>query len=41
LWLVPLRDFAGAALWAASFAGDVVEWRGIKFRLVKGKLVRA
>jgi ceramide glucosyltransferase len=41
LWLVPLRDFAGAALWVASFAGDVVEWRGIKFRLVKGKLVRA
>jgi ceramide glucosyltransferase len=41
LWLVPVRDFVGAALWVASFAGDVVEWRGVKFHLVNGKLVRA
>jgi hypothetical protein len=35
-----VRDFVGAALWLASFGGDVVEWRGIRFRLEKGKLVR-
>jgi hypothetical protein len=27
-------------LWLASFAGHEVEWRGVKFRLVKGKLER-
>ena len=40
LWLVPARDFLGAGLWLASFAGHTVEWRGVKFRLVKGKLER-
>ncbi len=40
LWLVPVRDFVGAGLWLASFGGDEVEWRGVKFRLEKGKLER-
>jgi ceramide glucosyltransferase len=40
VWLVPLRDFVGAVLWFWSFGGDDVEWRGIKFRLNKGKLER-
>ena len=40
VWLVPFRDFVGAVLWVWSFGGDDVEWRGIKFRLNKGKLER-
>jgi ceramide glucosyltransferase len=40
LWLVPLRDVMGAALWVASFSSDDIEWRGIRFRLKKGKLER-
>ncbi len=38
LWLVPLRDFLSLAVWIASFAGDEVEWRGMKFRVRDGKL---
>ena len=38
LWLLPLRDFAALAVWIASFAGDEVEWRGMKFRVRDGKL---
>jgi len=40
LWLVPLRDFVALAVWVASFAGDEVEWRGMKFRVRDGKLER-
>jgi ceramide glucosyltransferase len=38
LWLLPLRDFAALAVWIASFAGNEVEWRGMKFRVRDGKL---
>ncbi len=38
LWLLPLRDFAGLAVWAWSFAGDTVVWRGVRFRLKDGRL---
>jgi ceramide glucosyltransferase len=38
LWLVPLRDAIGVAVWLASFAGDTVNWRGERFRLHDGKL---
>jgi ceramide glucosyltransferase len=41
LWLVPLRDLVGTALWIASFAGDRVEWRGRTYRIGdNGRLVR-
>jgi ceramide glucosyltransferase len=40
LWLLPLRDLVAAAVWIASFAGHTVRWRGDRFRLQKGKLVR-
>lgn len=39
-WLLPLRDFAGAAVWLASFAGNTVSWRGERFTLKGGKLTR-
>lgn len=40
LWLIPLRDFFALLIWIASFAGDTVEWRGMRFRLHQGKLER-
>jgi ceramide glucosyltransferase len=38
LWFVPLRDFVALAVWIASYFGDTVVWRGMRFRLIKGKL---
>lgn len=38
LWLLPLRDLAALLLWAASFAGHTIDWRGDRFILEKGKL---
>jgi ceramide glucosyltransferase len=38
LWLVPLRDFVGLAVWVASFFGDTIVWRGERFCLRNGKL---
>ena len=40
LWLLPLRDIAALAVWLASFAGNEIEWRGLKFRVRDGKLER-
>ncbi len=40
VWLVPVRDFFGLLFWAWSFAGDTVVWRGERFRLRGGKLVK-
>jgi ceramide glucosyltransferase len=40
LWLLPLRDFLALAVWGWSFAGDTVVWRGERFRLRGGRLVR-
>ncbi len=38
--LLPLRDCLALALWVWSYAGDTVEWRGERFRVHKGKLLR-
>jgi ceramide glucosyltransferase len=38
LWLMLLRDFIALAVWFASFAGNQIEWRGLKFRVKDGKL---
>lgn len=40
LWLLPLRDCVSLALWAWSFSGETVVWRGETFRLEKGRLTR-
>lgn len=40
LWLLPLRDFTSLLLWAWSYAGDTVVWRGEHFRLRRGAMVR-
>lgn len=38
LWLVPMRDFVALAVWIWSYAGNTVQWRGLRFRLRNGKL---
>lgn len=40
LWLLPLRDCFGLCIWAWSFAGDTVVWRGEEFRLKGGQIIR-
>ena len=39
-WLLSLRDLIAVAVWAASFAGSTVTWRGDRFELKKGRLTR-
>jgi hypothetical protein len=34
------RDLIALALWGWSFAGDTVTWRGERFLLKRGKLIR-
>ncbi len=38
--LLPVRDCLGLLLWAWSYAGDTVEWRGERFRIERGRLLR-
>jgi ceramide glucosyltransferase len=40
LWLLPFRDLAAVAIWGASLFGRTVTWRGDRFELKKGRLVR-
>jgi ceramide glucosyltransferase len=40
LWLLPVRDLAAVAIWIASFAGHTVTWRGDRFVLKDGRLIR-
>ena len=39
-WLLPVRDAIGVCVWLASFAGHTVTWRGDRFELKNGKLIR-
>ena len=41
IWLVPVRDVVSALLWAWSYAGDDVMWRGERFQLRGGRMERA
>jgi len=36
--LIPVRDVVAMLVWAASFAGHTIHWRGLEFRLRNGKL---
>jgi ceramide glucosyltransferase len=40
LWLLPLRDLVALGVWFWSFADDTIVWRGERFRLRRGKLIR-
>jgi ceramide glucosyltransferase len=39
-WLLPLRDLTAVGVWAASFLGHTVTWRGDRFQLKDGRLTR-
>jgi ceramide glucosyltransferase len=41
IWLLPMRDFFGLAVWAWSFASHTVVWRGEHFTLEDGRISRA
>ena len=40
LWLLPVRDLVAVGVWIVSFAGHTVTWRGDRFELRKGRLIR-
>ena len=40
LWLLPVRDLVAVAVWISSFAGHTVTWRGDRFVLKDGRLIR-
>jgi ceramide glucosyltransferase len=40
LWLLPLRDLIAMGVWVAGFAGNTIVWRGERFLLKGGKLLR-
>ena len=40
LWLLPLRDLMAVGVWIASFSGHTVMWRGDRFELRNGRLIR-
>ncbi len=40
LWLLPLRDLIAVAIWIVSFWGHTVTWRGDRFELRNGRLIR-
>jgi ceramide glucosyltransferase len=40
LWLLPVRDLVGVGVWMASLVGHTVSWRGDRFELKHGKLIR-
>ncbi len=40
LWLLPLRDLVALGVWFWSFADDAIVWRGERFHLRQGKLIR-
>jgi ceramide glucosyltransferase len=40
LWLLPIRDLFAVGIWIASFWGHVVTWRGDRFELRNGRLIR-
>jgi ceramide glucosyltransferase len=41
LWLLPLRDIVAMGLWITGFAGNTVVWRGERFIVKNGRLIKA
>jgi ceramide glucosyltransferase len=41
LWLLKLRDLIAMGVWVAGFAGNTIVWRGDRFVLKDGKLLKS
>jgi ceramide glucosyltransferase len=39
LWLVPLRDAISFIVWVKGFFSDKITWRGLEYRVQKGRLL--
>lgn len=39
LWLVPVRDAIGFVVWVCGFFSDKITWRGLEYRVRKGRLI--
>jgi ceramide glucosyltransferase len=39
LWLVPVRDAIGFIVWVSGFFTDRITWRGLEYRVKKGRLI--
>ena len=35
-WLVPIKDLLAVGVWALSFLGNSVVWRGQRYRVLRG-----
>jgi ceramide glucosyltransferase len=35
-WMVPVKDLLNSAVWAGAFAGNQVQWRGHRYRILAG-----
>jgi ceramide glucosyltransferase len=39
-WMVPAKDLLNVAVWVAAFAGNHVQWRGRRYRILPGGRLR-
>lgn len=39
LWLVPVRDAISFVVWLSGFFSDKIAWRGLEYRVQKGRLI--
>jgi len=39
LWLVPVRDAISFVVWVGGFFSDKITWRGLEYRVQKGRLI--
>lgn len=39
LWLVPVRDAISFIVWVSGFFSDKITWRGLEYRVKKGRLI--
>jgi ceramide glucosyltransferase len=41
LWMAPVKDLLNLAVWVAAFAGNHIQWRGRRYRVLPGGRLRA
>ena len=40
-WMAPVKDLLNVAVWVAAFAGNQIQWRGRRYRVLPGGRLRA